>query len=66
MQVDEHQQRGVVAAVTELASTLKGWLPNPVRRNREPELQAAEPATLHRCLWDEPARRVLSLLLAPR
>ena len=65
--MEEHHQRGVVAAVTELASSLKGWLPNPVRRNKsEPQLQAAEPATLFRSLWDDPTRNALSLLVAPR
>ena len=55
-----------MAAVTELASSLRGWLPNPVRRKREPELQAAEPATLHRCLWDDSTRTAQSLHVAPR
>jgi len=68
--VEEHHQRGVVAAVTELATSLlaaKGWLPNPVRRNKsEPQLQAAEPTTLCRSMWDDPTRYALSLLVAPR
>ena len=68
--MEEHHQRGVVAAVTELASSLlaaKGWLPNPVRRNKsEPQLQAAEPTTLFRSMWDDPTRNALSLLVAPR
>ena len=64
--MEEHHQRGVVAAVTELASSLKGWLPNPVRRNKEPQLQAPEPVTLFRSMWDDPTRNAMSLLVAPR
>ena len=42
-EVEEHTQRGAIAMVSDIAQSLKGWIPSPMRRVKEVKRQASRP-----------------------
>ena len=67
--MEERAARGAIAMVADLASSLKGWLPSPLRRaGRVPEAALPPPDDWRpaEVVADDGTRCATSLLLAPR
>lgn len=68
LQVEERAARGAAAVVADLAASLSGWLPGPLRRARpaEPQLPPPDACRPLEQVVDDATRAATSFLLAPR
>lgn len=66
--MEERAARGAAAMVADLASSLKGWLPSPLRAGRAQEAGLPPPDDWRpaEMVADDGTRSATSLLLAPR